>query len=310
MNGQKPADTVGRFAPSPTGPFHIGLLTAALGSYVAARAAGGRWLLRIEDIDTLRAVPGSESAILRGLEVHGLDWDGTPLRQSERTEAYAAALQRLAERGLLFDCACSRREIAAIAHAGSEGPIYPGTCRSGLPAGKPARARRVRVTDVPIAFEDGVQGHFQQDLARQVGDFVLYRADGVWAYQLAVVVDDIHQQVTQVARGRDLLTSTPRQIYLHHLLGHRAPDYLHLPLITDAAGLKVSKQTGAAPLDPRRAGANLTKVLRFLGQQLPPDLHGAPPPEQLAWATAHWQVARVPRQGGFVEPSGAHGGQE
>lgn len=303
MTGAGSAPTVGRFAPSPTGPFHIGLLLAAVGSYLAARAVGGRWVLRIEDIDTARVVPGSETAMLQGLEDHGLTWDGTPLRQSERATAYADALRRLEQRGLLFACGCSRREIAAIAHAGSDGPVYPGTCRHGLPAKRTPRARRVRVHDETIAFEDAIQGRLQQHLPDEVGDFVLYRADGVWAYQLAVVVDDAHQGVTQVVRGRDLLTSTPRQIYLHRLLGQPVPDYWHLPLITDRKGNKISKRSGATQLDPRRASAHMRTVLNCLGQTPPPPLHGAPAAEQLAWATAHWDATGIPVQGGPLEPT-------
>ena len=214
---------VGRFAPSPTGPLHFGSLVAALASWLDARAAGGRWLVRIEDLDTPRTTPGAADAILRTLERLGLGWDGEVAHQSARTRRYEAALQVLD--GSTYWCGCTRREIAdsSLGVAGDGAQIYPGTCRHGIASGKGARALRLRTTAESIGFTDRVQGPQQQVLERDVGDFVLYRADGQHAYQLAVVVDDAEQGVTDVVRGADLLDSTPRQLYLQRLLGYPQP---------------------------------------------------------------------------------------
>ena len=270
---------VGRFAPSPTGPLHFGSLLAALGSYLSIRRQGGIWRLRIEDLDPLRTVPGAEDELLWTLERLGLEWDGPLLRQSERSVAYEAALTQLAAQGVLFPCSCSRKEILASApHAGEEGPIYPGTCRDGLRAGQQARALRLRVDESMIAFVDDLYGPYQQNLAEEVGDFVLKRADGLFGYQLAVVVDDGASGVTEVVRGADLLASTPRQIYLQRLLGLPTPAYLHLPLALGDDGEKLSKRHAryALPIDPARA---LYRALIFLSQVPPPELRGAPPTE-------------------------------
>lgn len=290
------AHTCGRFAPTPSGELHLGSLLAALGSYLAARAAGGRWLLRIDDLDAPRVVPGATDAILRSLQAHGLLWDGEVLYQSRRGEAYRAALEHLRAAGLTYACACTRRELAAIARAGVDGPVYPGTCRGGLAADRPARALRLRVPDADIGFLDTVQGEYRHNLARAVGDFVLQRADGLIAYQLATVVDDAFQGVTQVVRGVDLLASTPRQIHLQQCLGLPQPDYAHLPLLVDRQGMKLGKQTGAGPLDDRHASANLRQVLAALQLPPPADLRGAPPAELLRWATAYWEPAQLAGQ--------------
>ncbi len=275
---------------------HLGSLLAAVGSYLAARAADGRWLLRIDDLDTPRVVPGAADAILRSLQAHGLLWDGEVLYQSRRGEAYRAALEQLRAAGLTYACACTRRELAAIARAGVDGPVYPGTCRSGLAADRPPRAVRLRVPNADIGFLDAVQGEYRHNLARAVGDFVLQRADGLIAYQLATVVDDAYQGVTQVVRGVDLLASTPRQINLQQCLGLPQPDYAHLPLLVDRHGSKLGKQTGAGPLDDRHASANLRQVLAALALPPPADLLGAPPAELLRWATAYWKPARLAGQ--------------
>src|ERR1700742_4386809 len=237
----------GRFAPSPTGPLHIGSLMAAVGSYLEAKAQGGRWLLRMEDLDPPREVPGAADGILRDLEKLGFKWHGPVLYQSRRRDAYEEALAKLGSQ--IFPCACSRSEIADSALAGIEGPVYPGTCRDGLAPGKTARSLRVRVRSEDIGFDDALQGPIHQDLAKDIGDFVVRRADGCHAYQLAVVVDDAAQGVTHVVRGADLLLSTPRQIHLQTLLGLSHPSYMHLPVAVNAAGEKLSKQTGARPLD-------------------------------------------------------------
>ncbi len=287
------AQICGRFAPTPSGELHLGSLLAAVGGYLAARSLGGRWLLRIDDIDTPRVVPGAGDAIQRSLQAHGLLWDGDVLYQSRRGEAYRAALERLRAAGLTYPCACTRRELAAIARAGVDGPVYPGTCRAGIAPGRPARALRLRVPDADIGFVDAVQGHCRHNLAQAVGDFVLQRADGLIAYQLATVIDDAFQAVTQVVRGVDLLASTPRQIYLQQCLGLPQPDYAHLPLLVDGHGMKLGKQTGAGPLDDRRASDNLRQVLAALALPPPFDLLGAPPVELLRWATARWDPARL-----------------
>jgi glutamyl-Q tRNA(Asp) synthetase len=287
---------VGRFAPSPSGPLHFGSLLAALGSYLSIRRQGGIWRLRIEDLDPLRTVPGSEDELLRTLEGLGLEWDGPLLRQSERSAVYEAALEQLAAQGVLFPCSCSRKEILASApHAGEEGPIYPGTCRDGLRAGQKARALRLRVEESSIAFVDALYGPYQQNLAAEVGDFVLKRADGLFGYQLAVVVDDGASGVTEVVRGADLLASTPRQIYLQRLLGLPTPAYLHLPLALGDDGEKLSKRHARYAL-PDDLSSALCCALNFLGQAPPPELRGAPPAELLAWAIANFRVAAIIRE--------------
>mgnify|MGYP001110047420 CR=1 FL=1 len=285
---------VGRFAPSPTGALHFGSLVAATGSYCVARHGGGRWLLRMEDLDTPRVVPGAADQILSTLEALGFAWDGEILWQSRRQDAYAAALATLAERGLTYPCACSRREILASApHPGEEGPVYPGICRAGLPAGRTARSLRVRVPEEPVTFTDGVYGRQVQYLGREVGDFVLRRADGLYAYQLAVVVDDADSGVNQVVRGADLLGSTPRQIFLLRSLGLPVPDYLHLPLVLAEDGSKISKRHGLVPGTPD-GGPLLTAALHWLGQPVPRELEQAPPPEILAWGTSHFDPSLIP----------------
>jgi len=285
----------GRFAPSPTGPLHFGSLVAAVASFVDARAQGGSWLVRMEDLDPPRVVPGAADDILRTLEAFGLHWDETVVYQSARHAAYEAALQRLEARGAIFPCACTRKEIADSALGPDGTPIYPGTCRNGLPPGKTGRAIRVLVDDAVIRFVDRLQGEVVQELARSVGDFVVRRADGVYAYQLAVVVDDAWQGVTDVVRGADLLDSTPRQIHLQRLLDLPTPRYLHVPVATNARGEKLSKQTLAAPVDAKRPGCGLTAALDFLGHPVPDALRGAPPADILDWAVAHWNPAALPR---------------
>jgi glutamyl-Q tRNA(Asp) synthetase len=272
---------------------HFGSLVAALGSYLDARARGGLWRVRIEDVDRPRTLAGAADDILRTLEAFGFEWDGAVWWQSQREDAYAAALEALRRAGAAYPCACTRREIADSSLAGVEGPVYPGTCRGGLPAGRGARAFRVRVeADSVIAFEDRAQGWQSQDVARVVGDFVVRRADGLFAYQLAVVVDDAAQGVSDVVRGADLLASTPRQIHLQRLLGLPQPRYLHLPVALDAAGNKLGKQTRAPALEKRAAAPTLCRALGFLGQEVPPEVERGAPGEILAWAAAHWEPRR------------------
>lgn len=285
----------GRFAPSPTGPLHFGSLVAALGSYLDARAQGGEWLLRIEDVDAPRTVPGAEASILNTLEALGFTWDGPVVRQSERLDVYHGALVRLQAEGLVYPCACTRSEIAARTSEASVdgGLLYPGTCRAGLPAGVAARAWRLRVPDREFAFVDRVQGAHRQNLEREVGDFVLLRADGQYAYQLAVVVDDALQGVNAVVRGVDLLDSTPRQMWLQECLGVPTPTYAHLPVAVNAVGEKLSKQTRAPAVDPRQGSRVLAEVMRFLGFDVPAGLRQAPLPEFWVWAQAAWSMANV-----------------
>ncbi len=287
----------GRYAPSPTGPLHFGSLVAALASCCDARAAGGQWLLRIEDVDLPRSRPGAEATIRHALERYGFAWDGEIARQSDRAGHYAAALARLRANGHVYECACSRRELE-LAPLGAAGErVYPGTCRDAIPAertGRAQRAWRVRVGNAKIGFRDRLQGQQDSDLARDVGDFVVRRADGYFAYQLAVVVDDALQGVTHVVRGADLLTSTPRQVLLQRLLGYPPVSYLHVPIAINAAGEKLSKQTHAAPL-PDDPLPSLLAAWHFLGQPLP---ESARPPGSVAefwsWAIAAWNPRRLP----------------
>ncbi len=286
---------IGRFAPSPTGPLHFGSLVAAAASFLDARHHGGRWLLRMEDLDKPREVPGAADGILRTLEKLALHWDGPVLYQSRRLETYREVIEGLRRTDACFPCACTRREIADSALPGLEGPVYPGTCREGLAPGQRERALRVRVDDRPITFEDRLQRHCEQNLAREIGDFVVLRADGIVAYQLAVVVDDAAQGITHVVRGSDLLVSTPRQIHLQRLLGLPTPAYLHLPLAVNATGEKLSKQTFAAPVDSSPVHAAACAVLTFLGQNLPPDAQRLPLAELWDYAAMHWDPQRIPR---------------
>jgi glutamyl-Q tRNA(Asp) synthetase len=292
------AQVIGRFAPSPTGPLHFGSLVAAVGSYCLARQKGGKWLMRMEDLDPPRVVPGSADEILFAMESLGLHWDGEIVWQSQRTEAYEAALDRLREKGLVFECACTRKEILLSApHPGEEGPVYPGTCRSGLQGRKP-RALRVMVSDEQVCFSDGVFGEQQQVLTEAVGDFVLRRADGLFAYQLAVVVDDAEDGINQVVRGADLLSSTPRQIFLHSCLGNPVPKYVHLPLLVDQNGEKISKRNGAvAPINQENGGAVMVKTLKLLGQSVPDEIHRDSASEILAWAVSNFNAKNIPSAG-------------
>jgi glutamyl-Q tRNA(Asp) synthetase len=256
---------IGRFAPSPTGPLHFGSLVAAVASWIDARAHGGQWLVRIEDVDATRTVKGADDAILRTLEALGLTWDGEVQWQSRRSAHYEAALERLRAAGYVYRCRCSRKEIADSGLVGLEGAIYPGTCRRlGLPAGA-SLAERVIAPSARVTFVDRAIGAVSQDVAADIGDFVVRRRDGLFAYQLAVVVDDALQGVTHVVRGADLLWSTPRQIFLQRALGYPTPRYLHFPVVTNAAGEKLSKQAGAAAIDLANGVGLVREALAFLG---------------------------------------------
>ena len=292
----KPPTYRGRFAPSPTGPLHFGSLIAALGSYLDARHRQGEWHLRMEDLDPPREMPGAADLILRTLDSYGFEWDGPVWYQSRRHPAYEASIGILHQQGLVYHCACTRREIQAHARTGIDGPVYPGTCRDGLPAGRKARAIRIRTPDVSIRFEDRLQGTLSQQLGTEVGDFILRRTDGLYAYQLAVVVDDAAQGITDIVRGSDLLHSTLRQHYLQQLLNAPHPRYLHLPVAVNAAGEKLSKQTHAPAIPVSGDVALLVQGLRFLGQEVHPELPGASREEFWRWAIAHWNPGRIPAQ--------------
>jgi glutamyl-Q tRNA(Asp) synthetase len=264
---------IGRFAPSPTGPLHAGSLVAAMASYLDAKAHHGQWLVRIEDIDEARAIQGCAEHILQTLSQFGMQWDGEVVWQSQRKDRYQRAFEQLGTH--TYACACTRREIAdsRIGIAADGAAVYPGTCRDGLAPGRTARAYRLRVpdpgqVDEEIQFADAWVGASHQHLATEVGDFVLKRADGFWAYQLAVVVDDAEQGVTHIVRGTDLLDSTARQIYLQHLLQLPTPQYLHVPVVVNELGEKLSKQTGARELDSTNPVATLANAANFLGLQL------------------------------------------
>jgi len=281
---------VGRFAPSPTGALHFGSLIAALGSCLQARSRGGRWLVRIEDLDPPREEPGAASEILRALERLGFEWDGPVVYQSARTEHYQTALAELAARGAVYECSCSRKDALATA-AGDGTSVYPGTCRAGArEPGKPT-AMRVLTQPIEIAIDDRLQGTFAQRLEHDVGDFVVRRRDGWFAYQLAVVVDDHLQNVSEVVRGADLLDSTPRQWYLQDLLGLPHPDYVHLPVALDAAGSKLSKQNGAPSISQNSPARALYEALVFLDQKPPPELRTAQCVEPIwSWAVKNWRL--------------------
>ncbi len=297
----------GRFAPSPTGFLHAGSLLTALGSYLDARAHDGEWLLRIEDVDAPRTLPGAADGILRTLEGFGFEWDGEVLVQSRRLEFYAAALTRLRNDGLVYPCACSRKALAAVSRQRSvDGALlYPGTCRNGLLGGQTAQSWRLRVPDREFVFVDRLQGETRQNLAREVGDFVLLRADRQYAYQLAVVVDDAAQGVNAVVRGVDLLPSTPRQIWLQQCLGLPTPSYAHLPVVVNATGEKLSKQTRATAVDPAQGSKLLATLLERLGHPVPVEVRGAPVHEFWRWAFATWSLTRVPAVSVLPQPGSA-----
>jgi glutamyl-Q tRNA(Asp) synthetase len=295
---------IGRFAPSPTGPLHFGSLLAALASYLEAKTQDGLWLVRMEDLDKPREVAGAANHILNTLEKFGLEWDGEVVYQSQRSELYQEALNQIKAKSLIYQCSCSRKEIADSynqkpAQHGIDGLIYPGTCRDKSSTFKPY-AERIKVKDQNISFNDAIQGKIDQNLANQIGDFVLKRADGLFAYQLAVVVDDYLQGVTHVVRGADLLDSTPRQIYLQQVLGYSTPKYAHIPVASNQAGEKLSKQTLATPIDANNAPNLLINALDFLGQTPPRDLSNYKAQEILAWAMQHWALDKIPKQRSII----------
>lgn len=296
------APYTGRFAPSPTGLLHIGSLLTALASYADARAHGGRWLVRMEDLDPPREMPGAAAHILRTLDDFGFEWDGEVLYQSRRHEVYREALHRLQRDRLVYPCYCSRKDWQAAARSGADGFVYNGLCRRGQDRpsenGK-APAWRIKVPQQRIAFGDRIVGRYEQNLAEDIGDFVLLRADGFWAYQLAVVADDAEQGVTHIVRGQDLLVSTPRQIYLQQCLGFAEPVYAHLPLLLNKHGQKWSKQTLAPALEAAEKERLLREVMAYLN--VPSAPQGLSARELLAWTAGHWDMAAVPQQGVVTE---------
>jgi glutamyl-Q tRNA(Asp) synthetase len=287
---------VGRFAPSPTGPLHVGSLIAAVASYLDARAHGGAWHVRIEDIDETRCKAEYAEDIIQTLRAYGLHWDGEVLVQSKRKLRYAEALARLIATDSAYTCICSRREIADSAVSGIDGPVYPGTCASARHA-RADGALRFRVGNESITFADSIQGQQSQQLARDVGDFVVKRRDGLFAYQLAVVVDDFDTGVTHIVRGADLLDSTTRQIALQRALGFPTPQYLHVPVATNSSGEKLSKQTMAPAVDigPTEAAATLRRVLAFLGQDRI-DFDNKSPHGLLKSAISRWSRSKIPHE--------------
>jgi glutamyl-Q tRNA(Asp) synthetase len=278
---------IGRFAPTPSGHLHFGSLVAALASYLDARSVGGLWLMRMEDLDPPREEPGAQAAILKALECYGFEWDGEMVRQSDRHDAYAEVLNRLFNHGLAYACTCSRKQLEPY-HG-----IYPGLCRNAGHGTEDA-AIRIRVPELDYHFIDRVQGEFHQHLGRDVGDFVIRRRDGLYAYQLAVVLDDAWQGITDIVRGADLLDSTPRQLYLQELLGLRKPRYLHIPLITQPDGNKLGKSYRSPPLSEDQATPLLLRALRALGQKPGAELADGTPREVLDWGIAHWDALLIP----------------
>lgn len=282
------ADYIGRFAPSPSGPLHFGSLIAALASYLDARAHHGQWLLRMEDLDPSREPPQAAGQILEALEAFGLHWDGPVLYQSSRLPAYRDALQRLQQEGLIYACDCTRQQIQGL------GGVYDNRCRDRKDVPQDC-ALRVKVADRTIHFRDEIQGATQQQLLRECGDFVLLRKDGLFAYQLAVVVDDAFQNISCIVRGSDLLDSTPRQIYLQQCLGFETPQYAHFPVAVNEDNQKLSKQHFAAPLDHKTPLPALLRALMFLGQPLSEELAEGDIANVLQWAIAHWDIQAVPK---------------
>ncbi len=287
----------GRFAPTPSGPLHSGSLVAALASCLDTRSRGGEWLLRIDDLDREREVPGARDAILEDLAALGFRWDGPVHTQHERSKRYREAVDSLLAQGLAFPCACTRKDIQEQGDPGRPAAIYPGTCRNGLPPGKQARSIRLRVPGEAVEFEDEWAGTVRQDMAREVGDFVIWRVEGIASYHLATVLDDADAGITRVVRGADLLDSTPRQILLQHLLGLPTPAYAHFPLVREKDGRKLGKQTHAPRVDTSKPATTLFNALQFLRQEPPSTLASAPLEDVWRWALGHWRPHELIQSG-------------
>ena len=288
MPRNQPTIYKGRFAPSPTGPVHFGTLVAAVGSYLQAKKNNGDWLIRMEDVDITRKIEGADTDILNTLEAFGFEWQGEVIYQSKQNSHYQQALNQLISQSLIFPCVCSRKQLAEF-----DSDIYPGHCRHRNLAEKNEHALRVRAKNIGIEFNDIVMGKQKQNIEQQCGDFIIKRRDGLFAYQLAVVVDDALQNITEVVRGADLLDSTARQIYLQQLLVYPTPDYCHLPLAVDAGGNKISKSEGATKVDIKNREELICNVLKFLNQEPPADLSASHINDIWKWAIDHWNINLV-----------------
>jgi len=287
---------IGRFAPSPTGPLHFGSLVAAVASYCDARKNNGQWLLRMEDLDKPRTAKGAAETILHQLEAFGFEWDGSVLYQSTRDRFYSEALETLKAKQLIYPCTCTRKEINdSSTSVGIEGMIYPRTCLQHPIKPDAAIAWRIKTNAVSIRFRDAVQGEISQSLTTDIGDFILKRADGLFAYQLAVVVDDAAQGITNIVRGADLLHSTPRQIYLQQMLDYTSPCYAHVPVACNSTGEKLSKQTLAKPIIDQCAIKLIIDTLDVLGQHPEIGLKHAALKDIWYWAINHWDIQQVPK---------------
>lgn len=293
---------VGRFAPSPTGSLHFGSLVAAVASFCDARANHGKWLLRMEDVDQSRSVKGAANNIIQTLEEFGFEWDTEIVYQSQRREQYEAHLEKLKLKNLVYACTCSRKEINLTnPKMGIEGAIYPKTCLNNPIKQNKQAAWRIHTPNESITFKDAVQGLIEQNISQEIGDFILLRADKLFAYQLAVVTDDAAQGVTHVVRGADLLLSTPRQIYLQHLLGLATPSYAHIPIICNSIGEKLSKQTLAKTIKKCDASELTFKALSLLNQKPPTELINEAVQTILNWGVDHWQLKAVGRDNLTIE---------
>mgnify|MGYP006085737355 FL=1 len=285
------AGYIGRFAPSPTGPLHFGSLLAALASYLDARANQGKWLLRVEDLDPPREPAGSAELILQQLQEFGMDWDDEVLYQSSRLDAYEEVMDQLQDKGLCYPCDCTRPQVREM------GLVYNRACRERSTPPEMPCALRLKTEALKLGFDDEIQGHFAQQLEGEVGDFVIRRKDKLFAYQLAVVVDDEFQNITHVVRGWDLLDSTPRQIYLQRVLDYQEMSYAHIPIIVDEKGQKLSKQSFAPSIETDKASQAIYKALTFLGQAPPLEIEKESPESQLQWAIGSWDSQEVAKVG-------------
>ena len=297
----------GRFAPTPSGPLHMGSLFTALASYLQARAQGGQWLIRIDDLDTPRNIAGADGVILKQLASHGLEWDETPRYQTQHTQQYRDALHMLTERQLLYPCTCTRAELALTSIAGPDGPVYAGTCHNKTTrSGK--HALRLCVANDSLGFSDLLLGQQTRHLPREIGDFVVQRSDGILGYQLACAIDEAEQGITEVIRGSDLLDSTFRQIHVQQQLRLPHARYGHLPVLVLPDGKKLSKQNHAAPIDASSASANLLHCLTALGQMPPTELNSATAGEILIWAIRNWQIGQIPHKSALQWSNGSASG--
>ena len=279
---------IGRFAPTPSGPLHFGSIIAALASYIDARAMQGKWMLRIDDLDTPRVKPGSVDSILSTLECLGLEWDGDVVHQSTRLEHYLENLERLQENGMLYPCYCPRKL--------TRDKIYPGTCRYAPQSTQRRHALRIKTTDDTVTYQDRVAGAYQHNLFQDTGDFIVFRSDNIFAYDLAAALDDNGLEISHVIRGADLLDSTPKQNYLQKMLGIKIPVYGHIPVATDKHGRKISKRDGATDVKlQKQPTAILIDALQFLGQEVDPALQQSNCNTVLEWAIDHWDLSRIPR---------------